>query len=117
MHPDAALSEQLIQELNRAGECPKTGPIWTTDAIYRETRGKVAWFRERGANAVEMECSALFAAAAYRGARAAALLVVSDSLDPEDGNWDPGFSQKKFKAMRKTACLQAVAITRMLAKK
>jgi len=114
VQPNAALSQKLIQELTRAGESPKTGPIWTTDAIYRETREKVAWFREKGARAVEMECSALFAAAAYRGARAAALLVVSDSLAAQDGDWDPGFSKKKFKTMRKAACRQAVAITRML---
>jgi len=117
VQPDAGLSEKLIHELKLTGESPGKGPIWTTDAIYRETREKVSWFMERGALAVEMECSALFAAAAYRGVRVAALLVVSDSLNTEDGDWDPGFNQKKFKAMRKTACGQAVAITRMLAKK
>ncbi len=112
--PDLELSERLVQELECAGESVRTVPIWTTDAIYRETREKVAWYQKKDAHAVEMECSALFAAAAFRGVRATALLVVSDSLVAENGDWDPGFKKKRFKAMRKIACKQAVAITRML---
>jgi len=114
--PDASLSQKLVRELNRAGEFFKTGPIWTTDAIYRETREKVDWFKHKGAHAVEMECSALFAAAAFRGVRAAALLVVSDSLATDTGDWDPAFNKKNFKIMRKTACRRAVEITKLLNK-
>lgn len=115
--PDRDLSACLVHTLKSAGESPLTLPIWTTDAIYRETQAKVDGFRGKGAHAVEMECSALFAAAAFRGVRIAALLVVSDSLATEDGDWDPGFKNKKFKAMRKTACRQAVEITRMIGAK
>ncbi len=112
--PDRSLSKTLVDYLTSAGESPLQTPIWTTDAIYRETPEKVAWFREKGACAVEMECSALFAVAAYRKVRAAALLIVSDTLATEDGDWDPGFKRKRFKTMRKFACKSAVEITRTL---
>ncbi len=112
--PDRQLSEKLVDHLTSVGESPLQTPIWTTDAIYRETPEKVAWFLEKGAHAVEMECSALFAVAAYRKIRAAALLIVSDTLATEDGDWDPGFRHKRFKTMRKFACKSAVEITRTL---
>jgi purine-nucleoside phosphorylase len=80
--------------------------IWTTDAIYRETPEKVEFFRKKGACAVEMECSALFAAACYRNVEIAALLVVSDELKP--AKWIPGFRTKEFKEARKKACTAIV---------
>ncbi len=89
------------------------GPVWTTDAIYRETPKKVAWFREQGALAVEMECSALFSVAAFRNVEVAALLVVSDSLAA--GNWDPGFARTRFKTARQEACEAILAVSRDLA--
>ncbi|MEH0022063.1 MAG: nucleoside phosphorylase [Desulfobacter sp.] len=113
--PDHSLSETLTKRIEAAGETVHSLPVWTTDAIYRETREKVAWFRDKGAHAVEMECSALFAVAAYRRVRAAALLVVSDSLAGDTGKWAPAFKNKRFKAMRKFACKTAMATTRTLA--
>ncbi|GAB6145186.1 nucleoside phosphorylase [Desulfocicer niacini] len=77
----------------------KKGYIWTTDAIYRETRQKVNFFHSRGALAVEMECSALFAVAAYRGVELVPLLVVSDDLCGT--RWKPAFKTKAFAHARK----------------
>ncbi|MCP4719706.1 MAG: nucleoside phosphorylase [Desulfobacteraceae bacterium] len=102
--PNQKLSDRLSAHLIARGLTPQRHPIWTTDAIYRETLQKVAWFRDSGAFAVEMECSALFAVAEYRKVNIAALLVVSDSLASESGDWDPGFRKKTFKAARKSAC-------------
>ena len=62
--------------------------IWTTDAPYRETVDKVTFYRQQGALAVEMECSALFSAASYRNIPIAALLMVSDSVAAP--TWQPG---------------------------
>ncbi|MBF0231661.1 MAG: nucleoside phosphorylase [Desulfamplus sp.] len=76
-----------------------SGRVWTTDAIYRETQKKVAFFRDMGALAVEMECSALFAVAAYRKIDIAALLIVSDDLSSPE--WKPGFKSVLFKESRK----------------
>ena len=109
-HPD--LSRKLVDELDTRGLVCAQGPVWTTDAIYRETPKKIAWFREQGAIAVEMECSALFSVAAFQNVDVAALLVVSDSLAA--GNWDPGLRRSRFKAARQDACDAILGLARKL---
>ena len=78
------------------------GPVWTTDAPFRETPAKVSDYQRRGALAVEMECSALFTVAAFRAVSAAALLVVSDELSSL--TWRPGFRDPRFTRGREAAC-------------
>ncbi|PKN16288.1 MAG: phosphorylase [Deltaproteobacteria bacterium HGW-Deltaproteobacteria-3] len=71
------------------------GPIWTTDALYRETREKVVRYGQQGILAVDMECSALIQVAAFRRVELVAVLLVSDLLwqDP----WQPAFQSKDFR--------------------
>lgn len=64
----------------------KTGKVWTTDAIYRETRQRVDRRREEGCLVVEMEAAAFFAVARFRGIRFAQLLYGGDDLSGEQ--WD-----------------------------
>ncbi len=97
--PDPGLQQRLYDEFAARNLPVKTGTLWTTDAIYRETPKKIDFFRDKGAVAVEMECAALFAVAKYRKARIAAVLVVSDELSAE--TWKPGFRSKRFKTARK----------------
>jgi uridine phosphorylase len=111
--PDADLSCRLAAHLSDRGLAFAKGPVWTTDAIYRETPQKIAWFKSQGAIAVEMECSALFSAAAFRSIRITALLVVSDSLAA--GTWDPGFAKQRFKTARQDACRAVLSFARALA--
>lgn len=56
------------------------GDHWTTDAIYRETRGKVARLRAAGVHSVDMELSALMGVAHFRRCELAAVHVVTDVL-------------------------------------
>lgn len=53
---------------------------WTTDAIHRETRDKVARRRAEGCGVVEMECAALAAVASFRGAKFGQFLYTADTL-------------------------------------
>ena len=109
-HPD--LTAALANGLETRGLNCVQGPVWTTDAIYRETPKKIAWFKDQGAIAVEMECSALFSVALHRNVDVAALLVVSDSLSA--GTWDPGFRNSRFKFARKDACDAILRVARDL---
>jgi len=68
---------------------------WTTGAFYRETPAKVREHRAAGRQVVEMELSALYAVAAYRGAAAAGVVVVSDELT--DNSWRPGFLRPRYR--------------------
>jgi uridine phosphorylase len=59
---------------------------WTTDAYFRETRGKVRRRREEGCVCVEMECASLFAVGRFRKVEIAALLYAGDDVSGE--RWD-----------------------------
>ncbi|MEA3055516.1 MAG: hypothetical protein QOD30_948 [Actinomycetota bacterium] len=72
--------------LERRGQPFQIGKVWTTDAIYRETRGKVQRRRDEGCLVVEMEAAAFFAVARFRGIRFAQLLYGGDDLSGE--HWD-----------------------------
>jgi len=78
------------------------GAVWTTDAIYRETRREVLTHQQNGILAVEMEISALYTVALFRKVDLAGILVVSDELS--SSKWHPGFKHDRFVQSRKTAC-------------
>jgi uridine phosphorylase len=62
------------------------GRSWTTDALYRETRGRAQRRVAEECITVDMEAAAFFAVARYRNVRFAQLLYAGDSLaGPE---WD-----------------------------
>lgn len=62
------------------------GKTWTTDAFYRETRGKVEKRKEQGCICVEMECASLAAVAQFRDVRFAQFFWAADNLDAPQ--WD-----------------------------
>ena len=72
-----------------------SGPIWTTDAPYRETYEKVEKYKREGIMAVDMEYSALCSVAAYRRVQFASLMFVSDELWRKP--WRPMFKYKEFR--------------------
>lgn len=90
----AALRTLLRNHLETFAQVTE-GPIWTTDAPYRETRAKVKYFQEQGLVAVDMEFSALCTVAAYRKVELAAVMLVSDELWQD--RWQAGFASKAFR--------------------
>lgn len=81
-----------------AGEEIPVVAHWTIDAIYRETKRKIARRMEAGVKTVDMEASAVYAAAAHRGGEAAMLLAVSDEL--WHPTWRPGFHEDALADVR-----------------
>jgi purine-nucleoside phosphorylase len=77
------------------------GPIWTTDAFYRETPEQVRHYQSRGLLGVDLELAALFAVGRFRQVAVAGLLVVSDEL--ADLTWRPGFKSPAFRQGRREA--------------
>ncbi len=100
--PSALLVEQLSEIGTSDGLVIHKGPVWTTDAPFRETRDKVLACQSQGVLAVEMEASGLFSVGAFRLADVAALLVVSDDLS--DLSWRAGFKDPRFAHGREAAC-------------
>lgn len=63
------------------------GKTWTTDAIYRETRGNFEKRKQDGCIAVEMECASVQAVCDFRGVKFYNFLKSGDLLDAPE--WDP----------------------------
>jgi uridine phosphorylase len=99
---DPDLTGELRQTLTAAGISFHEGPVWSTDAIFRETPSRLSYFQNLGALGVEMELSALFAVGRFRKIAVASLQVVSDELDKT--GWRPGFKTERFKSARNLAC-------------
>lgn len=85
---DSGMVAAIEATLNRNGIGYRCGKTWTTDAIYRETRGRVARRQAEGCVMVEMEASALFAVGAFRGVPVGQILYGGDDVSGL-GDWDP----------------------------
>jgi uridine phosphorylase len=111
--PSSALSREVEQILEEENLSYFKGPVWTTDAPYRETVEKVRSFQARGVLGVDMETSALFTVGAFRGIEIAALLIVSDDLSGM--TWRHGFREPRFlQARMQTARLLYRWVSRCL---
>jgi DeoD family purine-nucleoside phosphorylase len=96
--PDAELSAALAR---CAGERGRVGPVVSTDLFY-DGPDEQPWI-DAGALAVEMEAATLFALARRRGARAAAILVVSDLLFPARARIEEDALREAERAMGEAA--------------
>ena len=98
--PSESLVKLITAALRQKGLSYHEGTIWSTDAIFRETKDKVRKYQAQKVLAVEMETSALFTVANYRVIDLAVILVVSDELSTL--KWRTGFKKKRFKQGRAT---------------
>lgn len=89
-------SPSLVGEIQSSLEISAAKPMWTTDAVYRESRRMFQQLADKyNVCGVDMEYSALCAVAAFREIDFAGLFLVSDELWRAD--WRPGFAGKSFK--------------------
>lgn len=77
-----------------------TGPLWTTDAPYREMVTTIEEYRLRNVLGVDMETSAMYALGVYRNVEVCNFLVVSDELWRD---WRPAFGQPEVREALKRA--------------
>jgi uridine phosphorylase len=92
--PHAGLLREMCRALEEEGMEPVLGKVWTTDAVFRETKAKVMELQRQGVLAVDMESSALMTVASFRGVPLVCVLVVSDELWTL--KWKKGFRSEKF---------------------
>lgn len=113
-HSDDLLNDSLrvalLEALTTMGYTPQQGPIWTTDAVYRETREKVQRYGSEGIMAVDMEYAALRAVAAFRRVDFAAVMLISDELFHQE--WAPQFVRKSFRTDSKKMLDRLCALIR-----
>jgi uridine phosphorylase len=108
-HPRALAA--IDDVLTEAGVPHDRGLTWTTDAIFRETRAKVARRREQGCITVEMEAASMFAAAAFRGVVYAQLLYAGDDVSAAE--WDHREWEKQNSARDRLLDLALDAVIRL----
>lgn len=109
---DAGLATALQEELRGLGLPVVTGPVWTTDAPYRETSEQLERHARDGILAVEMQAASLFAFGAARGVRCGVVAHVTNGVDhSSEAQFDKGTHPLGFeilKAMSRAGrrCLQ-----------
>lgn len=107
MEIDEAPRRAIQKALARHGLKYREVTTWSTDGFFRETKEKVAYRKQEGCSVVEMECSALAACAALRGAQWGMILYTADSLSDaekyDERNW--GGDANEYALM---LCLDAV---------
>ena len=104
---EAHPSRRLVVELERRIDQDEfyEGGVWTTDAVFRETRAKIARYAKMGVLAIDMECTALMCVAQYRKVELAAVLAISDELFGE--KWVPAFKSRRLGKATEIACRSA----------
>jgi len=105
--PHPGLTQLLEAQLQDTDIPRHFGPVWTTDAFYRETPEQVRHYRDQGILGVDLELAALFAVGEFRQVAVAGLLVVSDEL--ADLTWRPGFRSPAFRQGRREATRAVLA--------
>lgn len=84
------LTRDLADRLCRAREGLRRGATWTTDAPFRETRGRIERARSLGILAVEMEAAALYAFARARNAAVLCFAHVTNQMATVEGDFEKG---------------------------
>jgi len=89
------LLETVAQNLRERGEYVSHDGVWSTDAIFRESRRYLASLnRDKQIGVIDMEFSALCSVAAFRRIEFAGVLIVSDEIWGQ--SWRPGFTSDAF---------------------
>jgi uridine phosphorylase len=102
----------LLKDVVEEHQCRYVvGKTWTTDGIYRETRGKIKRRRQEGCITAEMEASALFAVAQFRAVEISLLLSAGD--DVSGSAWDPRDFGRNLSAREKLFWLAAETCVRL----
>jgi uridine phosphorylase len=99
VEPTRHAVEAIVGTLDRHHVPYVTGKTWTTDGLYRETRGKMERRVAEGCLTVEMEASAFFAVAAFRGVSFGQMLYAGDDLSGDawdDRGWDSHASGREL---------------------
>ena len=104
---DAEVVRRLESVLQKHHVNYEIGKTWTTDAFFRETKGKVSQRKSEGCVAVEMECSALIAVSRFRDVVFGQYLAAGDDVSGDE--WDPRYVDDRLTFQEKIFWLSVEA--------
>ena len=84
---DRKITKKLELVLKKHQIDYEIGKTWTTDAFYRETKGKITRRKAEGCLTVDMECSAFIAVSKFRNVIFGQYLAAGDDISGVE--WDP----------------------------
>lgn len=91
---ECGIAEDLLERLTSLVTCKtvnvQIGKSWTTDAPYRETPSAILQAKGLGADAVEMEASALYAFSKARSADVVCYAHLTNSMAQQNGDFEKG---------------------------
>ncbi|GAC1423130.1 MAG: hypothetical protein NVSMB54_03660 [Ktedonobacteraceae bacterium] len=87
---DPILREIISSHWNHTQIPLYPGTSWTTDAPFRETEEMIAWCREQGILAVEMEAAALYAFATVKQRAVICFAHVTNQMGQTEGDFEKG---------------------------
>jgi len=94
------ITGSIERELSSAGFAVRSGPVWTTDAPYRETNTQLKNWASEGVLAVEMQAAALFAFGEARRVNVALVARVSNAVDHQGSQFDTGSHQQGLEVLK-----------------
>ncbi len=98
--PHPRVTEALTRAAESLGAPVHHGVVFTTDALFRETPRLLAGLEEEGTTAIDMVTAAFLTVAQSQGARAGAILAVSDEcVSGKLGFQGPAFRQAEQRIM------------------
>lgn len=111
VEPTPRAVEAIVDALEAHGLRYRLAKTWTTDAIFRETRGKIERRAAEGCATVEMEAAAFFAVARFRNVELGQILYAGD--DCSSPEWDPRGWMKEEAVRTRLFQLSAEACLRL----
>lgn len=86
IYTNPGVTDKIARYLDKSGVPYLRGLTWTTDALFRETAGRIERRKAEGAKIVEMEQAGCIAVAQFRGFDYGALIYGGDDVSQEA--WD-----------------------------
>lgn len=87
---DATILKNLLPLFSNKNLSVGEGKSWTTDAPYRETQSSINSRQVQGADAVEMEASALYAFSQVKNKRVVCFAHLTNSMAQQNGDFEKG---------------------------
>jgi purine-nucleoside phosphorylase len=89
-HAEPELADRAWRAMTATGLTTLRGPVWTTDAPFRETAQAIDAAAKDGLVAVEMEAAALYAFAQARHVAVLCLAHVTNTMAQIEGDFEKG---------------------------
>ena len=110
IYSNADVASKVCKHLDENGISYIRGKTWTTDAMCRETRDRIAARREDGAKIVEMEQAGCLAVAQFRGIKYGAIIYAGDDVSGAEWDQRAWMSRKGLRYSLTELCKELVQI-------